>query len=377
MTPALPRTTRWVIVGAGFAGASTAWALGRAGLGPGLVLEQEFTYGVHASGRNAALLRVAEADPILLALARRSLDHLAAFDAGSGTLLRRTGGLTLADRETAAALEEAHRALGERGLATELWTARAARAHVALLEAVHFDVALWCALEAVVDIHALLSRYLQLAREQGFSLVTGCRVEDLLVDAGRIVGVRTTLGAVRAETVVDASGAWAGRLGRGGSPLPLQPLRRHLFVTGAPAVDLTALPFVWHEDAAFYFRREGDGLLFSPCDETPSAPGPVATDPAAAELLAGKLARYAPRLAELPVKRSWACLRTFAPDRKPLIGPDPDRPGLFHVSGLGGFGVTASAAVGELAAACLAGRTPDWIDTRAVAPDRFARRSSP
>lgn len=34
-----PDDTRWVIIGAGFAGAATAWALGRAGLGPGVVLK--------------------------------------------------------------------------------------------------------------------------------------------------------------------------------------------------------------------------------------------------------------------------------------------------------------------------------------------------
>jgi D-arginine dehydrogenase len=144
-----------------------------------------------------------------------------------------------------------------------------------------------------------------------------------------------------------------------------------LLVSGAPAGDITDLPFAWHDDAAFYFRPEGEGLLFSPCDEVPVEPGPASTDPAAAELLAEKLIRYAPGLADLPIKRSWACLRTFAPDRKPVIGPDPDRSGLFHVSGLGGFGMTASAAVGELAAALIAGKRADWLHLSAVLPRRL------
>lgn len=372
MKDALPASTRVVVVGAGFAGAATAWALGRLGLGPGVIAEQEFSYGVHASGKNAALLRLAEANPILLPLALRSVDRIRALDrTPAEPLVRETGGLTLAGRATAAMLEEEHRKLRDGGLMTLLLSAAETRERFPLLERVGFHLALWCPAEGVVDIHALLTRYIQLARETGFRLVTECAAEELLTAAGRVTGVRTSQGEIRAEIVVDASGAWAGRLGRPASPLPLRPLRRHLFVSGAPEVDIADLPFTWVEDAGFYFRPEGDGLLFSPCDETPVAPGPAATDPAVAELLAEKLTRHAPGLADLPLRRSWACLRTFAPDRKPVVGPDPDLAGLFHVSGLGGFGVTTSAAVGELAATLIAGRTPDWIDLSRVLPERL------
>ena len=51
-------STGFVIIGAGFAGASTAWALARLGEGPGLILERESSVGVHASGRNAGLLKI-------------------------------------------------------------------------------------------------------------------------------------------------------------------------------------------------------------------------------------------------------------------------------------------------------------------------------
>jgi len=200
------------------------------------------------------------------------------------------------------------------------------------------------------DIHALLVRYLEEARAGGFRLRTNTRVEELVMEGARTVGVRTDTGEeIRAEAVVDASGAWAGRLGRLSAPLALTPLRRHLFVSGAVDFVRSDLPFTWLEDAALYFRPEGDGLLLSPCDETPMPAGLPPTDPAAAELLAEKLAAAAPRLGDLAIRRSWACLRTFAPDRRPLIGYDASIQGLFHVSGLGGFGMMCSAAVGELA----------------------------
>ena len=372
MRDALPPSTQVVIVGAGFAGAATAWALGRLGLGPGVILEQKVGYGMHASGKNAALLRLAEADPIILPLSLLSFDRIRGFDRGAEEpLFQETGGLTLADRGTAAKLEHEHLALRDAGLMTFLLTAAETRERFPLLKGVDFESALWCPSEGVVDIHALLTRYVYGARDTGFRLFTECSAEELLTEGGRVRGVRTSRGEIRADLVIDASGAWAGRLGRASAPLPLRPLRRHLFVSGAPEGDVADLPFAWHDDAAFYFRAEGEGLLFSPCDETPAAPGPATTDPAAAELLAEKLTRHAPGFADLPLKRSWACLRTFAPDRKPVIGPDPDRPGLFHVSGLGGFGMTTSAAVGELAAALIAGKRADWIDLSMVLPKRL------
>jgi D-arginine dehydrogenase len=366
-----PSSTGIAIVGAGFAGAATAWALGRAGLGPGLILEQESSWGAHASGRNAAIVRLAEKDAVAGALAWRSLRSLREIDRAVGALVRQVGGLTLAGAGTDAALVPAHRELRAAGTTAELLSREAARTRFAFLRHVTFDTALWCADDGVVDIHALLGFYLAEARAHGFALHTSCRVDGPLVESGRLRGVVTSRGDVRADLVVDAAGAWAGRMAGGPRPLPLQPLRRHLFVS-APVADVTPdAPLVWMDDAGLYFRPESGGLLLSPCDETPWAPGTPPTDPAAAECLAEKMARHAPGFADLSIRRSWACLRTFAPDRRPVIGPDPRLPGLFHVSGLGGFGMMCSAAVGELAAELVAGRSPAWIDPALVAPARF------
>ena len=367
----LPEQTRFVIVGAGFAGAATAWALGRAGLGPGIILERESVYGFHASGRNAALLYLVESDPVILALALRSFGHLRALESnGDPLILHATGGLTTAGTADADEFDERQHLFQQHGLETTMLSRDRARARFPLLDALEFDLALWCPSEGVVDIHALLTRYLQQARATGFRLYRNCTVEHLVVNAGRIAGIHTNRGDVIAEMVIDASGAWAGRLGRETRPLPLQPKRRHLFVTGPAPGITTGAPFVWDEEGSFYFRPEGDGVLFSPCDETPMPPCDPPTDPAAAELLAEKLARKAPAFVDLPLRRSWACLRTFAPDHRPFIGPDPELPGLFHVSGLGGFGMGTSAGVGELAASLLSGARPDWIDADAVQPGR-------
>ena len=368
----LPQETRVIVIGGGFAGAATAWALGQRNLGPGIIVEREPTPGVHASGRNAALARVVEADPVMRTLALRSVAQIRRLAEGRGELMRSTGSLTLGSHGNLQYLEVAHDALRRAMVASELMPLRDARQRFAFLERMQFEAALWCPTDGVVDIHALLLMYLEQAKAGNFDLHTGAGVDRLLIAGDRVTGVAVGDTEIGADVVVDATGAWAGLLTRERSPLPLQPLRRHIYVSGPATYVRRDWPYVWLLDGEAYLRPEGDGLLLSPCDETPWPPGVPPTEPATATLLAEKLSRCAPGLADLTIRRSWACLRTFAPDRRPVIGPDPVLHGLYHVSGLGGSGMTASAAVGELMATAIAGASPDWLDPATVAPARLS-----
>jgi D-arginine dehydrogenase len=71
------------------------------------------------------------------------------------------------------------------------------------------------------------------------------------------------------------------------------------------------------------------------------------------------------------VERSWAGLRTFAPERRPDYGFDPVVPGFFWCAGQGGFGIQTAPAAGRLAAALLLGRAPE-LDPAPYALGRFA-----
>jgi len=368
----LPASTQVVIVGAGFAGAATAAALGRLGWGPGLILEREPIPGAHSSGRNAALAPQVEDDPVITALAVAGARRLREMAGSPEPVLRETGALYLGDDRDAAFLEAQVLALAALGVPAQVLTAGQARARFPFLGGLRFEAALLSPTDGVIDIHGLLLRYLAEARGSGFSLVTQCEVRTLLVEGRRATGVSTDRGDIRAEVVVDAGGAWAGRLGRETRPLPLRPMRRHLFVSGpAPGVP-PDIPWVWDLAEGYYFRREGPGLLLSPCDATEHPPGLPGTDSEAEALLAEKLARRAPGLGDLEIRRAWACLRTFAPDRRPLIGWDPAVRDLFHVSALGGFGASTSPAVGEIAAAIIAARDVPHVDPATVAPARLA-----
>ena len=108
-------------------------------------------------------------------------------------------------------------------------------------------------------------------------------------------------------------------------------------------------PWAWWVDRPFYLRPESGGLLMCPCEEV-AVPLPPRgrqpdTDPAVLEGLFASLRELAPHLAERPVTRYWTGLRTFAPDRRFVLGWDPWNPRLFWSSCLCGHGMTSGLAV--------------------------------
>lgn len=176
---------------------------------------------------------------------------------------------------------------------------------------------------ATLHISPILHQYSDLlaeARHVGFAIITGCACESLILQGSVVHRVRTKHGEIHARIVVDAAGAWAGRLGRESAPLSLKRLRRHLFVSGDSGLLPRDAPLVWDLDVEYYVRPEGAGLLLCPCDETERLPEIPEVDPEAEDLLVDKLLKHAPGLANVTLRRSWACLRTFSPDRLPIIG---------------------------------------------------------
>ena len=115
-------------------------------------------------------------------------------------------------------------------------------------------------------------------------------------------------------------------------------------------------PFVVELAGDCYFKPEGPHVLVSPADETPVDPGVPAVD----EL---DLARAIDRVNAVTdlglrsVQTSWAGLRTFAPDGNPVVGFDPEVPGLFWFAGQGGYGIQIAPALAEVGAA-LVGEEP-------------------
>src|SRR5690606_28742080 len=73
------------------------------------------------------------------------------------------------------------------------------------------------------------------ARRAGVRVFEGTEVTGVRTAGGRVTGVETTRGPVSTPVVVNAAGPWAKLVGEmAGVPVPIEPLRRHVFVADAP-----------------------------------------------------------------------------------------------------------------------------------------------
>lgn len=383
-------STRFLIVGGGVAGLSTAWHLARAGAGgETLLAEAEPHLAAHSSALNAAILRTLSADPLSTRIALRSARFLREPPPGFADvpLVDARGFVLAAGRGRADEVESWLAAVADEAPRVERIGRAGLRARVPAF-AGDVEGAWSFPEEGRIDIAALVAGFARGARRGGASLRRSARVAELLVEpgGGRVVGVRLADGEeILAGTTVIAAGGWAMRLGeRAGSRVRLRPTRRHLMVTapleGAPR----SWPVLWYlagreaergvakEGGDFYCRPEGGGLLLCACEIADVDPDALAPDPDVRETIAAKVARYLPGLGDARAAHFWCGMRTLTADDRFAIGSDPDLDGLFWVAGLAGAGMVCGAEVGRIACALLSGASVEPQLAAALAPGRLA-----
>ena len=180
-----------------------------------------------------------------------------------------------------------------------------------------------------------------------------------------------------AKVVVNAAGAWVDEIAGLAQvkPIGIRPLRRTVITFDVP-INVSTWPFTKTVGPGFYIEPEGAGrLLACPMDEGISAPcdaQPEEEDVArAAWEIEQATTPTIPRLAS-----KWAGLRSFASDRRPVYGDDPDVAGFAWFAGQGGFGIQPSPAAARLARQLLLGEGKDGLtenlDAELYSPARFA-----
>lgn len=362
-----------VVVGAGMAGTSVAAELSVDHTV--ILLEQEARPGRHATGRSAALHSEAYGNAAVRALTRASRDFSLARADGK-IFARPRGCLHLATTEQVGRLEQLAREPGMAGAAD--WIEGAAlRRRIPLLRA-NCAAALDEHHAYDLDVDAIHQFFLASLRANGGALHCSSRVDRI---ERRPSGWMLAAGGrtIHAPLIVNAAGAWGDEVAHlaGVPPLGLRPLRRTALVVDAPASANPAdWPAVIDVDERYYFKPEGGRILMSPADETLSAP----CDAFPEELDIALAVDRVQAVADIPVhrvKHSWAGLRTFAPDRTPVAGFDPDTPDFFWLVGQGGYGIQTAPALSRMAAAFVRGAPfpsdleAHGVDPAACAPGRL------
>lgn len=343
------------VIGAGMAGASVAAELAAQGSRV-VLLEREGQPGYHSTGRSAALFLATYGPPVIRALSRASLAHFSAPPdaARPHPLLRPRGALIIAradQRDRLAALRD------ELGDAAQPLDLDEARARLPILRPGYAAAALWDDAAADIDVDALHRQYLRALSGVGGVQRMGAEVLAL-ARHGAGWRVETRLGALRAEIVVNAAGAWADEVAilAGVAPLGLVPRRRTaLLVAPPPGQNPENWPMLEDVDEEFYMKPDAGKLLLSPADATPSPPCDAQPDEMDVAICIDRVQGAL----DLPVRRiehKWAGLRSFVGDGDPVAGFAPDAPGFFWLAGQGGYGIQTAPALSRTAAALAMGR---------------------
>jgi D-arginine dehydrogenase len=320
------------VIGAGMAGVSVAYELSADR--SVVVLEQESQAAFHTTGRSAAMFLESYGGPEIRDLTVKSRPEF-------GPLLTPRQLLWVAPPSQLDQIE----------------ALAAAQPSLVAVEASDHCPALrpgWCAAALLepgameIDVLGLHQQYLGGARRRGTRVVLDAAVRSGSRANGQWL-LETAAGTVAATEVVNAAGAWADIVATrlGVPPIGVRPLRRTALVSRAERVDRT-WPIVADVGETFYFRPEGAGVLLSPADETPSEPCDARPDDLDVALAIERV-NEATTLELRSVLTSWAGLRTFAPDRMPVIGPDPAAPGLWWIAGQGGYGIQIAPELARLA----------------------------
>ena len=337
--------TDFLVIGGGIAGVSAAARLSE--LGSVVLLEAEAALAHHASGRSAAMFERSYGAPAVIALNEASeAEHRAA-----GVLSPR--GFMLVSRE---ADDPAYDADRRSMKLTELGPDEARALCPILAPEVTraaYDAGAWD-----IDTDALIQHYARQLRGNGGRIVTGAAVTAIAREGA---GWRVTAGdTYAARTLVNAAGAWADQVAAlaGVAPIGLQPNRRSMARIALPeGLDPASWPMLFGPGETWYAKPDAGALIVSPAEEEPVEPHDAWADDM---VLAEGLARYEAHVTA-PVTRmlaNWAGLRTFAPDRQLVLGPDPDAPGFVWCAGQGGYGFQTAPAASRLLADLVAGRTP-------------------
>ncbi|MFM9999208.1 MAG: FAD-dependent oxidoreductase [Burkholderiaceae bacterium] len=363
----LPARTQVVIVGGGIVGCSIAYHLTLRGCTDVVLLERkQLTCGTtwHAAGLVGQLRATAN----LTRLAQYTTGLYASLEqeTGQATGFRQTGSVAVATH--AARFEELRRGAS---------MAKCFGLEVQTLSPIEV-AALWPGVYTgdlvggvylpkdgrtnPIDTTQALAKG---ARSRGATLCENTRVEEILVENGRAVGVRTAQGILRADTVINCAGMWAHELGaRAGSTVPLH-AAEHFYIVTEPMAGLSAsMPVLRDPDGCAYFKEDAGKLLvgwFEPVAKPWGMSGIPETfcfdqlpdDLEHIEPLLKAAVHRTPALAKAGIKLFFNGPESFTPDDRYLLGETPEVRGLFVAAGFNSIGIQSAGGAGKVLA--------DWV----------------
>ncbi len=369
MAQTIPAQASAVIIGGGVIGSSVAYHLAKLGWNDVVLLERnQFSCGTtwHAAGL-VGTMRASDSHARLCEYSMSILNELEA-ETGQSTGFKQVGSLSVAHSE--ARFEELKRVAAMNNAfgvtRVDIITPSEIKN---LYPFLHTDDLLggsWVAQDGTASPVDVTQAFVKGARGRGALCLEGVRVTGITKANGRVTGVETTDGPIRADFVVNCGGLWGREIGAmAGVNVPLHACEHYYAHTekldGLPS----DLPVMRDHDNCAYYREDAGSLLvgaFEP-NAVPWGQNGVPLDFAFEELeghldeqfmpVLEKAMERVPMLAECGWRSFFCGPESFTPDDQFHMGEAPELKGFFVACGLNSVGIQTSGGLGRALA--------DWM----------------
>lgn len=218
--------------------------------------------------------------------------------------------------------------------------------------------ATFCPTDGNADPFKTTYAYANAAVRNGAKIYKFTEVKDILVENGKVKGIKTDKGKIKADVVVNAAGAWSKKIAEmAGIELPNVPYKKEIMVT--ERVEYVFDPMVISFKDGIYFSQQEEGQILGgiPPPETVTGYETSPTLPFL-EHMSGTITRYAPVLKHVNVLRQWTGFYDVTPDALPILGEVEGLEGFIQCNGFSGHGFMLSPMVTKLLAELIAGEKP-------------------
>jgi heterotetrameric sarcosine oxidase gamma subunit len=383
----LPDRARVVIIGGGVIGTSVAYHLTKLGLTDVVLVEQgQLSSGTtwHAAGL-VGQLRASESATRLVQYSTQLYAELEA-ETGLSAGYKQCGGVTVArteDRMVQLRRTAANAAAFD--MECELLSPEQALEHYPVMRVDDLVGAIWLPADGKANPTDLTFALAKGARMRGTRVVEKTRVTDVLVDGGRVTGVRTDRGDIDAEIVVNCAGQWAKHVGAmAGVNVPLHSAE-HFYVVSEHIDGVHPdLPILRDPDGYTYFKEEVGGLVIGgfepeakPWVSPDAIPYPfefqlLDEDWDHFEILMNNALLRIPALEATGIKKFYNGPESFTPDNQFILGEAPELDSFFVGAGFNSVGIATAGGAGRALAEWIVNGAPTsdltGVDIRRFAP---------
>jgi glycine/D-amino acid oxidase-like deaminating enzyme len=378
-------SSEFVVVGGGAIGCAVAYALAKAGKTDVLVLERADELGQVTTSQGAGLCGQVRDSAERIRLAMHSVatfremqqDPVVKPDWHEVGSLR----IALSDRR----VEEFRRlqtTCDETGLEVTMLDPDEASRRWPAMDFASAKTVVWCPSDGWMTPRSVVKAYEHQCRRLGVRFATSAQVEEIVVQQGRVTGVRTNLGSADCRYVINAAGAHAFHVAKLiGVELPIVPVRHEYFVSVSLPQLPPNLPCFRIPELSLYGRVRDGGLLLggwepAALDADPhafslqGAPPEVVPDWSVLDTFEKDFAQLFPGVkgvAKSVVGKGWP---TFTPDGRFIIGESARTKGFVMAGGCNAHGISGSAGIGRLLVESLFDANPSAY-VKSLSPDRF------